>query len=443
MFAKGLNNRMKSLRFKFLCFVIILCTSLTSSAGDVVGGKYPNLNVSWGLMNYRGDLSEVITIGNFYNPTFGMEFNANYIIKNTIGVEVFSQFGSMVHEQNTIDRTHNFKTTIMGGGLNVSFHFDNGFIMKKGSKMAPFSFVGVMPFSYYVSNDYKDANGNIYHYWTDGTIRNLDEKSVGASSAVIIQRDFVYERNLRGVKGFSTMDLAFHAGFGMKFHVNDWLKAQMRISYSFTRTDNLDGLSKGKGKDGYVFGNFGFTIDPNVLIERKKNKENEVPEDEGEDIDVDEYLTMDTDGDGIPDLDDKCSGTASGVTVGKDGCPEDEKEKKSSVEVDSLAMMSDSLIVIRKTLCERYPMLCGENDNEYPEVNERSKLGKKKTKKVVKKDNVSSDDIQRIVDIADENKDGKVSMTELYKAIEEFFDTDDKLTLSELRQLIDHFFDQY
>jgi antitoxin component YwqK of YwqJK toxin-antitoxin module len=42
-----------------------------------------------------------------------------------------------------------------------------------------------------------DANGNFYNYWSDGTIRNMEEGSVGSENATEIYRDYVYESDIR------------------------------------------------------------------------------------------------------------------------------------------------------------------------------------------------------------------------------------------------------
>lgn len=401
----------------------------------VVSGKLPYVNVSWGLLNYKGDLSSVDQIGNYHNPTFGLELNLNYIFWNTLGVELHSLYGVVSHEQKTSRVTHNFRTLIIGGGVNVAFHFNNGFLLSKESKIAPFIYGGITPFVYWAMGDEVNGEGVKYHYWSDGSIRNLEERAPNADQAEVIQRDYDFERSYRGKNGNDLLAIAFNMGGGFKFKITDWLSAQLRASYSFTNTDFLDGYKGDHGEDGYIFGNFGFTVNPNLLkgVFKKKDKD-----DDEEDLNVDDFLAMDSDGDGVTDLNDRCSNTPMGTKVNGEGCP---TEKPAEEEVDSLSMMADSLIVIRDNLCENYPLLCGEGEEEYLKLDGRSKRTITVPKK--KKDDVDQVSLDKILKRVDLNNDGKVELPELYNVIEEFFDKETDITLPQLRKLIDHFFDQY
>ncbi len=427
-------NKVK-LIFSFVLLFAFCSTTVLGQDSTAIetSNKLPFIGISFGLLNYHGELASVDNIGKFHNPGLAVQLNLNCVFKSVLGVELHTLYAAPSHEQRSLDVLHNFKTTVVGGGVNLLFYFDNGFMLKKDRKLSPFVLAGVTPFAYFPYGDFQDSNGNIYHYWTDGSIMSEPERGLNAGNAIELTKDFDYELSYRGKTGAPTFALAFNLGAGANFRVNKWLQAQLRLVYSPTSTDFVDGVSSDSKKDGFLVGSFGFNINPNLISKKADDSENE----EGEDIDVDEFLALDGDGDGVPDLMDKCSGTIAGSKVNKQGCAIEVKPS----EIDSMAMISDSLIVVRKTLCEKYPMLCGENDSQYPEVNEASRRKKKKTK--VKKDHISDSDIQRIVDIADLNKDGKVELPELYKAIEQFFDKGDELSLPQLRQLIDHFFDQY
>lgn len=435
---------MKKYFLPVLCVLLLGVSSQESSAQEEVSKKLPYINVSTGLINYRGDLAYVKDVGQFHNPSFALELSASYIFLNSVEVELHGLYGISSHEQNTLQIRHNFETELYGGGVNLSFQFANGFILKKESKIAPFIYGGITPFAYFPRGDFKDANGNHYYYWSDGSLRNINEISTNAPSAVVVERDFEFERSYRSLKPFSTIALAYNAGFGARFFLNSWLSARLRLSYSFTNTDHFDGYEGGSSNDGFYLGSIGVTINPNVLKAKWSSKEDSSPE---EDLNVDDFLSLDTDKDGVPDLSDKCAGTVKGHKVDEQGCSiEKEKEVKAS-DVDSMAMMADSLTVIRETLCKNYPILCGESDPFYPEVNERSKRKGKKAaenKKSSETNTVPLTDasMAEIVKIADTNNDGKVELPELYNAIEQFFDKGDQLSLPDLRKLIDHFFDQ-
>ncbi|MFT6747059.1 MAG: hypothetical protein ACJAZ2_001406 [Glaciecola sp.] len=425
------------LRIVFSLAILILAIVPSSlKAGDAISGKLPYINVSWGLLSYKGDLSKVEEIGTFHNPTFGIEYNANYVFWNTLGLELHGLYGTLSHEQNTTAILHNFKTTMIGGGLNVSFHLNNGFILPVNSKIGPFIYAGVTPFAYWAQGDFSNGDDFYYSYWSDGSIRNIDEKATNANEAVVIRRDYDYERSYRGINGDDLIAISYNMGGGFSFEITDWLAAQLRVSYSVTNSDFLDGYEGESGKDNYVFGNFGLTLDPNALLIALATGEEE---EEEEELNVDDFLTMDTDGDGVPDLHDKCSGTPGGTDVSSDGCA---KSNGSSDETDSLSMMPDSLVVLRNNLCRDYPMLCGEGEDEYLEIDGRTKR-KIEVEKREKEKFPNEVSVDKILKVADLNNDGKVELPELYNAIELFFDGKADISLPELRKLIDHFFDQY
>lgn len=427
------------MRFKIVFSIAVIALAALPAkvnAGEAISGKLPYVNVSWGLLNYKGDLSKIESIGNFHNPTFGVEASLSYVFWNTLGLELHGLYGTLSHEQNTTAILHNFRTTMIGGGLNLAFRMDNGFIFPVDSKFAPFVYIGATPFGYWAQGDLVDGNGERYHYWSDGSIRNINEEAPDADNAKVLRRNYSYETSYRGFNGDDILALAFNVGGGFTFEITNWLEAQLRVSYSMTNSDFVDGYEGGSDKDNYIFGNFGLTLDPNAFLVAIKGGS----EEEGEDIDVDDFLSIDSDGDGIPDLDDKCSGTPLGTAVGSDGCA---KVNPEEATVDSLSSMSDSLVVLRKNLCRDYPMLCGEGEEEYLELDGRSDRSIKMQQQEKAQDFPDELPVDKIMQVADFNKDGKVELPELYSAIEAFFDGTSDISLKQLRKLIDHFFDQY
>ena len=418
--------------FAFICMVTF---TPNLKANGVLSGKLPFINVSGGLLNYKGDLSKVSGIGKFHNPTFALEGSFGYVLWKTLGLELHLMTGTLSHEQNTSELLHNFKTTLIGGGLNVSFRFNNGFILSEDAKIAPFVFVGITTLAYWAQGDFLDAEGSKYYYWSDGSIRDIEEEVRTLQDPRVLERDYDYETSYRGINDDPPFALAYNVGVGFGFDVTKWLAAQMRVSYSFTNSDFLDGYKEEEGNDNFILGNFGFTVNPNTLLAVLKQDK----EEENEDLDVSDFIALDTDGDGVPDLNDKCSGTPKGASVGVDGCAKDADQDK---ETDSLSIMADSLIVLRKNLCRDYPSLCGEGEEEYLAIDGRSER-KIEVNKREKQEFPSDLPVDGILKKADMNGDGKLELPELYNAIELFFDGEADIKLSELRKLIDHFFDQY
>ena len=418
-----------------LCFCIVIL-SLNVNAQDYLNtefsdeskGVLPNIGLHIGLYNYKGEIGKLDKIGSIDNLTVGYQLNLNYVFWNTLGLELYGTYANLIQNQKTITLVHNFKTLILNSGLNFSLHLDNGFILPKNAKIAPFLFGGVSLINYYPFGDFKNANGDYYYYWTDGSIRDIDERAVNSSQAIIIEKDNEYETSYRGIKGdFSLFALAYNTGLGSEFKVNKWLSAEMRFAYCFTTTDMLDGLATTSGNDGYYVGSFGFVVNPNKIKKSiKKEKSEKI------DINFKELINMDSDGDGVPDLSDKCGSTVPKTKVNSKGCPL--VELKDSVASKTAAELSDSLVTLRNQLCLFYPDLCNSDDTD--EINGIEK--KKIESSIVSQDKRT---IQFIVSIADKNKDGKLVLAELYEAIELYFDDKIDLSLEELKKLIDSFFD--
>src|SRR4029078_237240 len=115
--------------------------------------------------------------------------------------------------------------------------------------------------------DAKDANGNTYYYWSDGTIRNIDQNAPNAGTAVELKRDYTYESDVRemNVDGFgkyAERSFAIPIGIGAAFKINDFFDFKLGTTMHFTFTDNIDGItfmSKGSRQGNDKYDNFMMT----------------------------------------------------------------------------------------------------------------------------------------------------------------------------------------
>ena len=425
---------MRTRKTGFLSFLLAITIAFSSFAGEgSEDGKLPEITVSAGLLYYKGDLAFINEVGNVYNPTLGYELGLSYNLWKTLGVELFGSFSRISQEQRTLSVLHNFRTDILSGGLNLYYRFDNDYLMKSGGVLAPFIMVGIAPIAFFPYGDAVDGDGNPYHYWSDGSIRNIAEDAPNARDAVEIEKDYEYELSYRGVNQVPLINYAINFGAGTRIQVNSWMAAQLRVTYSFTGTDYLDGIEVGNtNKDGYFYGALGLVINPNKISLKKSEEE--------EDFDVSEFLAIDSDGDGVADIEDLCPNSAEGSTVNKDGCTEGEELVSS--DIDSLSMFPDSLTVLRQKICMNYPTLCYADESEYIKIDGTYDINNYEKKEELKalEEQVS---MSKIIKIADRDKNGQVELPEVYYAIERFFDEGKGLTLTELRKLIEFFFDQF
>jgi hypothetical protein len=79
--------------------------------------------------------------------------------------------------------------------------------------------------SYVDSETQAEITGQRYHYWNDGTIRNLPQSPENGSASVIMQRDFTYETNLVKDLGWkiSSICLVILLDIGLDFQLSERL----------------------------------------------------------------------------------------------------------------------------------------------------------------------------------------------------------------------------
>jgi hypothetical protein len=97
---------------------------------------------------------------------------------------------------------------------------------------------------------------NRYYFWADGTVRDAEENKNGVGN--IVKRDGSYETNLNewhteglganntelaNKKQYSTTNIGFPLGLGIRYGFNKFLTFSMEIDYYYFLTDYLDDVS--------------------------------------------------------------------------------------------------------------------------------------------------------------------------------------------------------
>lgn len=234
---------------------------------------------------------------------------------------------------NEIGNQHfNMLTEVRAGGVNLIYDFGN--FIPDAYKIRPFVSFGVYGFEFLSKTDLKDRDGNLYHYWNDGTIRDRAEGTSDAQFSKEIVRDYTYESDIRTLNrnnfgNYTESAWSFPVGFGAIMKITDRIDLKINYQYYFSSTDNIDGIRgtsgaiKGnKGKDNFTYFSAGLQYD---LIAKKIRR----AKTEADTIDYnDPYLMAifngDKDQDNVPDISDACPDTPPGVGVDEKGCPADE-----------------------------------------------------------------------------------------------------------------------
>jgi len=291
----------------------------------------PRIGIGIGMFTFYGD---VASNHQGYHPTvskLGYDLSITNPLTDYLDIKFYAMIGTVGANERTLTRNLNFQSDITTGGLVINYNFSH--LLKSDRAIDPYIGIGIESVEFLSKTDLKDKNGNYYNYWSDGSIRDIDENSPLAASANIIYRDYTYETDLRelnldDVGKYPERSIAFPVQVGANMNLGDRVKFRIGTSMHFTMTDlidNVTGTSTGdrigtKGKDKFLYTSFALTYD--LKLDKTKKDPNDGDwKWNPEDCILD---TLDEDGDGIADFCDKCQQTEKGMEVDTTGCPYDD-----------------------------------------------------------------------------------------------------------------------
>lgn len=290
----------------------------------------PSFGIGPGMFAFFGD------VGNnhgSYSPLVtrvGYELRASTPITPWLEGGIYALHGRLGVNERSLERNLNFESRITTGGLQFRYNFLQ--LLNPKRIVEPFVTVGFESVEFLTKTDLRDSEGRYYHYWTDGTIRDIDENAVNAGDAVLLQRDYSYESdvresNLDGFGKYLERTWAVPVGIGARMDLGGGFDFRMGATMHFTLTDLVDGVTdasvdnrKGTaGNDRFLFSSF--SIGYAVPLEPRAKKVKKTPL-SSEELDLLAWAG-DEDGDGVQDINDKCPYTPAGVPVDAFGCPLD------------------------------------------------------------------------------------------------------------------------
>jgi len=303
-------------------------TSEPPALGDVFK---PKISLGVGMLSFHGDL-----YASHYQAPWtarvGYDLNISQRLSRSFQINFNVLFGKLGANEWLDNRQQNFQSEIRSGGISLLYDFGN-FIPDK-YRIRPWISAGVNSFEFLSKTDMYDKNGNKYFYWSDGSIKNIDEHAANASTAINLVRDYTYETDIRelnkdGFGKYQERAWAFPVGFGAIMKITDRFDLKMGMQYYFTTTDYIDGITNNSlgtragnsRKDNFVYTSFALQYD---LVFKKKGVMDTLPDGYFDGIDWLAIDNGDYDEDGIKDWDDKCHGTPKGVKVNELGCPLDD-----------------------------------------------------------------------------------------------------------------------
>lgn len=304
----------------------------------------PKVALGVGMLSFHGDL-----YARHYQAPWtariGYDLNISQRLFKPLQLNFNIMFGKLGANEWLNNRQENFEAEIRAGGLSLLYDFGN-FIPDK-CRLRPWISAGITSFEFLSKTDLYDRYGNKYYYWSDGSIKNIDESAPNAASAVNLTRDYYYETDIRelnkdGFGKYPERAWAFPVGAGALMKITDRFDFKIGFQYYFSTTDYIDGITNNslgtragtRQKDNFVYTSFALQYD---LVLKKKNKADTLPDDYFDGVDFLAIDNGDYDEDGVKDWDDKCHGTPKGVKVDAFGCPyDDDKDGVANHEDEEL-----------------------------------------------------------------------------------------------------------
>ena len=418
----------------------------------------PVVGFGVGVLNYFGDIRN-----NYYSPTIG---TLGYKVSLSTYIDNRRQFRANFffmggkfngNERSFSDplKNFNFQTSIYNFGIDINYDFDHLY-RKKERRIHPFISLG---FSTMLFNSKADSIGTFfdpdlgvsstqrYHYWTDGTIRDIPQSSGNSDLSHVMSRDFIYETPLRkhdwGLGQYAEYAFVIPFDFGLDMQLSDRLMIRLGNSFCYTFSDVIDHVSSRNesgriGKKGNDIFNYTYvSLHLDLFSSAKTLKIERL----FRDMEFDPMLFGDEDNDGWMDGWDDCPGTPLGVSTDSTGCPVDsdkdgivdylDKEQFSRmgafVNDEGVEINEDALI----SLLDK-SMAVGRNEIDLY-IRRPDSFGSRKGGNVQIPEKFIS---------IDTDKDNYISFDEMLREIDRYFDFESQLTAGDIYELNTFFFSQ-
>ena len=189
------------------------------------------------------------------------------------------------------------------------------FNSNEGKRFNPFAMLGISGLRSNTQSDLFDKNGIAYHYWNDGSIRDIPESFENTSTAVKLTRDYSYETSL----ALGQKSLCFPIELGISASLSP--RASIEVSWKdlLIQSDNIDVNTDNARWDNIQQINLKLNL--GLFRSAAKAKQIAIPSTINySEVNLRALMNEDEDSDGIVDLKDKCFGTPKGASIDKHGC---------------------------------------------------------------------------------------------------------------------------
>ncbi len=442
MFKPFNLSEMKSRIVLTALFAMAFSVTLAQDEEETKISKLPEIGLGVGIISFHGDVGTGNDITDLSKLRAGYNLRIEERLTPFASVMLNGIYGKIAESERNSTRNLNFESPLIQGDLQVLFRLDNGFIFSKDASVAPYLGAGIGYTKFDPHTDMKDKDGNIYHYWEDGSIRNLPQVDSNYYLAKTLFRDYTYETQLKDAsKNYKRSTFSVPLTAGIKFKMSPEWGMSVNYTHYITFTDYLDNVADG-GNDRYWFANF--AIHYNIGGRSKDDDARYV------NVDFNRLSKLDSDEDGVNDEDDMCQGTPKGADVNSKGCPKDDdgdgipnyldKQKdspKGSVVDPTGVAINDDELERQQLMRDSLATERSEVFNQNPSLRSLQAIDAK-----IAASGQSGKNLPPKFASADINKDGIIQSSEISSVIDGFFEGSNDFTVEKINELIDYFFEQ-
>jgi hypothetical protein len=407
----------------------------------------PVIGVAFGTMHFFGDVRNSFPTP--FSDRSGFKVNVSsppFDRQRTFVVNFSLLFGEVTGNERShvnLERNLNFHSTINAFGVGVEYNFGHLF-NKEAPVLKPFVSVGFEPFLFSAKGDL--WRGNVkYHYWSDGTIRDIPETEGNVRQGEVIMRDWDFETDLReanlyGLGNYRQFSFAVPIDVGLDSNISERMKMRLGAGFHLSFTDLIDNVSReGEGitansaNDYFAFTYVGLHLDlfsePGVRTEELLFAELD---------DFDYLMFEDEDEDGIVDGVDECLGTPEGVEVDSTGCPWDYDRDGVPDYMDDEDSSPGAIVNERGVELSEQEL---EDLLATPAAIPRSELDLYLVPSE-QRERMTFDQLDEKFHVLDLDDDKYLGFDELLLAIDDFFDFKSFMVTDEVYEVINFFFAQ-
>lgn len=265
--------------FFLLCLISLLTfgqsdSDLSPTGTDNKLVPLPTIGLNVGFNHMMSDVT-LSSAGPTPFKQLGYQLSITQRVAKFLNVSLDLYTGTVYGEKMVNLTNLNFRTSLFSQRLSFEYNFYP--LLKPDERgrqlIRPYIGFGVGMVSFRSKGDLKDANGISYQFWSDGTINAEQEGSINPTEATRLERDFVYETDLRdanldGLRKYPQLAFTMPFNAGIRFQVSKNVGVNAAFSYCMNFSDMLDNVSAdgignrqgSEGFDNHLFGSVGLSI---------------------------------------------------------------------------------------------------------------------------------------------------------------------------------------